>query len=46
MHGLDLGLYSDPKEFGENGVRTHVKSKGGGGGRGGSTGLLRAESNP
>ena len=28
MHKLDLGLYSHPKEFGGNGVRTHVNSKG------------------
>ena len=28
MHRLDLGLYSHPKEFGGNGVRTHVNSKG------------------
>ena len=28
VHRLDLGLYSHPKEFGENGVRTHVNSKG------------------
>ena len=27
MHRLDLGLYSHPKEFGGNGVRTHVNSK-------------------
>ena len=27
-HRLDLGLRSDRKEFGENGVRTHVDSKG------------------
>ena len=28
MHRLDLGLYSHPKEFWVNGVRTHVSSKG------------------
>ena len=29
VHRLDLDLYSHPKEFsGENGVRTHVNSKG------------------
>ena len=28
VHRLDLGLYSHPKEFWGNGVRTHVKSKG------------------
>ena len=29
VHRLDFGLYSHPKEFrGENGVRTHVNSKG------------------
>ena len=28
MHRLDLGLYSDPKEFWGNGVWTHVNSKG------------------
>ena len=28
VHRLHLGLYSHPKEFGGNGVRTHVKSKG------------------
>ena len=28
MHRLDLGLYSHPKEFLGNGVRTHVNSKG------------------
>ena len=28
MHRLDLGLYSHPKEFWGNGVRTHVNSKG------------------
>ena len=28
MQRLDLGLYSHPKEFGGNGVRTHVNSKG------------------
>ena len=28
MHRLDLGLHSHPKEFGGNGVRTHVNSKG------------------
>ena len=28
MHGLDLGLYSHPKEFWGNGVRTDVNSKG------------------
>ena len=28
MHRLDLGLYSHPKEFWGNGVRTHVISKG------------------
>ena len=27
VHRLDLGLYSHLKEFGENGVRTHVNSK-------------------
>ena len=27
VHRLDLGLYSHPKEFGENGVRTYVNSK-------------------
>ena len=27
VHRLDLGLYSDPKKFGENGVRNHVNSK-------------------
>ena len=28
MHRLDLGLYSHPKEFWGDGVRTHVGSKG------------------
>ena len=28
VHRLDLGFYSHPKEFVENGVRTHVNSKG------------------
>ena len=28
MHKLDLSLYSHPKEFWGNGVRTHVISKG------------------
>ena len=28
MHRLDLGLYSHPKEFSGNGVKTHVNSKG------------------
>ena len=28
VHRLDLGLYSHPKEFRANGVRTHVDSKG------------------
>ena len=28
VHRLDLGLYSHPKEFLGNGVRTHVNSKG------------------
>ena len=28
MHRLDLRLYSHPKKFLENGVRTHVISKG------------------
>ena len=28
MHKLDLGLYSHPKEFWGNGVRTHVNCKG------------------
>ena len=28
MHRLDLGLYSHPKEFWGNAVRTHVHSKG------------------
>ena len=28
VHKLDLGLYSHPKEFGENGIRNHVNSKG------------------
>ena len=28
MHRLDLSLYSHPKEFFGNGVRTHVNSKG------------------
>ena len=28
VHRLDLGLYSYPKEFWGNGVRSHVKSKG------------------
>ena len=28
VHRLDLGLYSRPKEFWENGVRTHVNSMG------------------
>ena len=28
VHRLDLCLYSHPKEFWENGVRTHVNSKG------------------
>ena len=27
VHRLDLGLYSHPKEFLGNGVRTHVTSK-------------------
>ena len=28
VHRLDLGLYSHPKEFWGNGVRTHVNSRG------------------
>ena len=28
MHRLDLGLYSHPKEFLGNGIRTHVNSEG------------------
>ena len=28
VHRLDLGLYSHPKEFWDNGVRAHVNSKG------------------
>ena len=28
VHRLDLGLYSHPKEFWGNGVRTHANSKG------------------
>ena len=28
VHRLDLGLYSNPTEFGGNGVRTHFNSKG------------------
>ena len=28
VHKLDLGLYSQPKEFGGIGVRIHVNSKG------------------
>ena len=28
VHRLDLGLYSHPKEFWGNGIRTHVNSKG------------------
>ena len=28
VHRLDLGLYSHPKEFWGNGVRTYVNSKG------------------
>ena len=28
VHRLDLGIYSQPKEFGGKGVRTHVNSKG------------------
>ena len=28
VHRLDLGIYSHPKEFGVNGVRNHVHSKG------------------
>ena len=28
MYTLDLGLYSHPKEFGGNGVKTHVNSMG------------------
>ena len=28
MYRLDLGLFSHPKEFFRNGVRTHVNSKG------------------
>ena len=28
LHKLDLSLYSHPKEFVGNGVRTHVDSKG------------------
>ena len=28
VHRLDLGLYSHPKEFWENGVRTHANSLG------------------
>ena len=28
IHKLDLGLYSHPKQFWGNGVRTHVNSKG------------------
>ena len=27
MYRLGLGLFSHPKEFGEDGVRTHVNSK-------------------
>ena len=27
VHRLDPGLFSHPKEFGGNGVRTHVNSK-------------------
>ena len=44
MHRLDLGLYSHPKEFFGNGVRTHVTSKG----KIHSTEkiILRGESNP
>ena len=44
VHRLDLGLYSHPKEFWGNGVRTHVNSKE----KIPSTGkiLLRGGSNP
>ena len=28
VHGTDLGLHSNPKEFSGNEVRTHVNSKG------------------
>ena len=28
VHRLDLGLYSHPKEFGGNGDKTHVNTKG------------------
>ena len=28
VHRLDIDLYSHPKDFGGNGVRTHVNSKG------------------
>ena len=28
VHRLDLGLYSHPKEFWENGVKTYINSKG------------------
>ena len=28
VHRLDLGIYSELKEFWGNGVRTHVNSKG------------------
>ena len=28
VHRLDLGLNSYPKEFWENGIRTHINSKG------------------
>ena len=39
VHRLDLGLYSHPKEFVGNGVRTHVNSKG----KIPSTGILSSE---
>ena len=41
VHRLDLGLYSHPKEFWGNGVRTHVNSKG----KIPSTGKITAQSN-
>ena len=42
VHGPDLGLYSHPKEFGGNGVRTHVNPKGKISSTGGSEGCQTA----
>ena len=49
VHRLGLGLYSHPKEFWGNGVRTHVNCKGRGGGGGGEESVyqrLRGGWNP